>query len=84
MWKRFDSSRGDGDVSHYVRWRTMTFGTPEFVRNELLNQLSIAPRINYLVPRFSFGDLSHEECMQSYALFRDEVMPALLDLKIAA
>ncbi len=84
MWKRFDSSRGEGDISHYIRAQAMSFGTPEFVRDELLAQIRTAPRVNYLVPRFSFGDLTHDECMKSYDMFRTEVMPALQEMQAAA
>jgi|APFEC2959095136_1045048.scaffolds.fasta_scaffold03371_2 alkanesulfonate monooxygenase SsuD/methylene tetrahydromethanopterin reductase-like flavin-dependent oxidoreductase (luciferase family) len=84
MWKRFDSSRGEGDSSHYVRNRALVFGTPEFVAEELSEQLKAAGDINYLVPRFTFGDLFHEECMESYDLFRTEVMPHLKQRAIAA
>ena len=62
----------------------MSFGTPEFVRDELLAQIRTAPRVNYLVPRFSFGDLTHDECMKSYDMFRTEVMPALQEMQAAA
>ena len=84
MWKRFDSSRGDGDETHYTRNRALIFGTPEFVKAELQQQLDEAGGINYLVPRFSFGDLPHEESMRSYELFCREVMPRFIRTSAAA
>lgn len=75
MWKRFDHSRGEGDDSPYRKNRALIFGTPDFVRREIESQLEEADGVNYLAPRFAFGNLSQEEVMRSYALFRDEVMP---------
>ncbi|WCP16256.1 Limonene 1,2-monooxygenase (plasmid) [Sphingobium sp. AntQ-1] len=80
MWNRFDHSRGAGDDAPYRAHKAMIFGTPDYVKAELKAQLEEAGgNINYVAPRFAFGNLSQEEVMRSYALFRDEVMPAFRD-----
>ncbi|WCP15981.1 Limonene 1,2-monooxygenase (plasmid) [Sphingobium sp. AntQ-1] len=76
MWRRYDHSRGVGDDSPYRNNKAMIFGTPDYVRAELQAQLEEAGgHVNYVVPRFAFGNLTQEEVMRSYTLFRDEVMP---------
>ena len=81
MWKRFDHSRGSGDDSPYRHRKAIIFGTPEFVRQELASQIEESGGVNYLAPRFAFGNLTQEEVFRSYQLFRDEVMPHFADLK---
>lgn len=51
-------------------------GTPAEVRDALLAQVA-ETGINYLVSRFAFGELTHEESLRSATLFAREVMPAL-------
>ena len=76
MWQKYDHSRGRGDDSPYRDNKAMIFGTPDYVRAELTAQLEEAGgHVNYVVPRFAFGNLTQEEVMRSYTLFRDEVMP---------
>ena len=52
----------------------MIFGTPDFVRSEIERQI-VESGCNYFVPRFAFGNLSQEEVLRSYDLFRREVLP---------
>jgi len=52
-------------------------GTPATVRDALLAQLEEA-RVNYLVCRFAFGDMTLQESLRSLELFAHEVMPALV------
>jgi len=51
-------------------------GTPAELRDALLGQVA-ETGVNYLVCRFAFGDLTHEEQLRSARLFAEEVMPAL-------
>jgi alkanesulfonate monooxygenase SsuD/methylene tetrahydromethanopterin reductase-like flavin-dependent oxidoreductase (luciferase family) len=51
-------------------------GTPATVRDELQQQISEA-RVNYLVCRFAFGDMSRAEAQRSLELFAQHVMPEL-------
>lgn len=81
---RFDRSRGRGDDSAYRQNRNLVFGTPDAVRKELEAQVEESGGANYVVPRFAFGDLTQNEVMRSYKLFRDEVMPHMAKRKIHA
>jgi alkanesulfonate monooxygenase SsuD/methylene tetrahydromethanopterin reductase-like flavin-dependent oxidoreductase (luciferase family) len=51
-------------------------GTPELVRDVLQQQLAEA-RVNYLVCRFAFGDMTLAESRRSVELFARAVMPEL-------
>jgi alkanesulfonate monooxygenase SsuD/methylene tetrahydromethanopterin reductase-like flavin-dependent oxidoreductase (luciferase family) len=51
-------------------------GTPAFVRDGLARQLAQA-RVNYLVCRFAFGDMTLAESLGSLELFAGDVMPPL-------
>src|SRR5690606_4473769 len=82
MWRRFDHARGYGDDTPYRKNEAMIFGTPDFVRDEIERHV-FQSGCNYFVPRFAFGDLTQEEVLRSYALFRDEVMPKLRKKRVA-
>jgi alkanesulfonate monooxygenase SsuD/methylene tetrahydromethanopterin reductase-like flavin-dependent oxidoreductase (luciferase family) len=49
-------------------------GTPDEVSDRLKREISTAG-VNYLLTRFAFGDLTHEESVHSLALFTAKVMP---------
>jgi alkanesulfonate monooxygenase SsuD/methylene tetrahydromethanopterin reductase-like flavin-dependent oxidoreductase (luciferase family) len=49
-------------------------GTPATVRAKIEEQLDQCGA-NYFVPRFAYGDLTHEESVRSLELFTREVMP---------
>ena len=49
-------------------------GTPDEVCDRLKREISTAG-VNYLLTRFAFGDLTHEESVHSLALFTAKVMP---------
>lgn len=51
-------------------------GTPRLVHDALLRQFQEA-RVNYLVCRFAFGDMTLGESLRSVELFAREVMPEL-------
>jgi alkanesulfonate monooxygenase SsuD/methylene tetrahydromethanopterin reductase-like flavin-dependent oxidoreductase (luciferase family) len=85
IWKRYDSARGWGDEGRYTKSNSLIFGTPDTVAAEIERQFEEAGGgLNYFVPRFSFGDLTHEECMRSFDLFCREVMPRLQRPRAAA
>jgi alkanesulfonate monooxygenase SsuD/methylene tetrahydromethanopterin reductase-like flavin-dependent oxidoreductase (luciferase family) len=67
------------DFTEATRSGALVAGSPATVRRKLVEQ---ARRIgfNYLVLHLAFGSLGHAQEMRSLALFRDEVMPALVDL----
>jgi alkanesulfonate monooxygenase SsuD/methylene tetrahydromethanopterin reductase-like flavin-dependent oxidoreductase (luciferase family) len=52
-------------------------GTPATVRDMLLAQIEEA-RVNYLVCRFAFGDMTLQESLRSLEVFAREVRPALV------
>jgi len=53
---------------------TIITGTPSTVRAAIEEQLEVSGA-NYFVPRFAYGDLTHEESVRSLELFTSEVMP---------
>ena len=53
---------------------TLVTGTPATVRAKIEQDLEISGA-NYYVPRFAYGNLTHEESVRSLELFTNEVMP---------
>jgi alkanesulfonate monooxygenase SsuD/methylene tetrahydromethanopterin reductase-like flavin-dependent oxidoreductase (luciferase family) len=49
-------------------------GTPDQVTEGLKREIATS-NVNYLLTRFAFGDLSHEESVHSLSLFTAKVMP---------
>jgi alkanesulfonate monooxygenase SsuD/methylene tetrahydromethanopterin reductase-like flavin-dependent oxidoreductase (luciferase family) len=49
-------------------------GTPEEVCERLKREIDVSG-VNYVLTRFAFGDLTHEESVHSLALFTAKVMP---------
>jgi alkanesulfonate monooxygenase SsuD/methylene tetrahydromethanopterin reductase-like flavin-dependent oxidoreductase (luciferase family) len=49
-------------------------GTPDEVCDRLKREIA-ASGVNYVLTRFAFGDLTHEESVHSLSLFTDKVMP---------
>jgi alkanesulfonate monooxygenase SsuD/methylene tetrahydromethanopterin reductase-like flavin-dependent oxidoreductase (luciferase family) len=49
-------------------------GTAEEVTDRLKREIDISG-VNYVLTRFAFGDLSHEESVHSLSLFTAKVMP---------
>jgi alkanesulfonate monooxygenase SsuD/methylene tetrahydromethanopterin reductase-like flavin-dependent oxidoreductase (luciferase family) len=49
-------------------------GTPDQVTEGLKREIAIAG-VNYVLTRFAFGDLTHEESVHSLSLFTSKVMP---------
>ena len=85
IWKRYDSARGWGDEGRYTRSNSLIFGTPETVAAEIERQFDEAGGgLNYFVPRFAFGELTHDEAMKSFDLFCKEVMPRFQRKRAAA
>jgi alkanesulfonate monooxygenase SsuD/methylene tetrahydromethanopterin reductase-like flavin-dependent oxidoreductase (luciferase family) len=50
-------------------------GTPDEVTAGLKREIAISG-VNYLLTRFAYGDLSHDESVHSLSLFTSKVMPA--------
>ena len=53
---------------------TLLTGKPQTVRARIEQEIT-QTGANYYVPRFAFGNLTHEESVHSLELFTNEVMP---------
>jgi alkanesulfonate monooxygenase SsuD/methylene tetrahydromethanopterin reductase-like flavin-dependent oxidoreductase (luciferase family) len=53
---------------------TLITGTPATVRARIEQEIEESG-CNYYVPRFAYGNLTHEESVRSLELFTSEVMP---------
>ncbi|MGD1210038.1 MAG: LLM class flavin-dependent oxidoreductase [Candidatus Acidiferrales bacterium] len=74
LWRKYDVQHAAlNEVSH-GRTETIIMGTPATVRAKIEEQLDQCGA-NYFVPRFAYGDLTHEESVRSLELFTREVMP---------
>jgi alkanesulfonate monooxygenase SsuD/methylene tetrahydromethanopterin reductase-like flavin-dependent oxidoreductase (luciferase family) len=62
------------DFSAAVNAGIVIVGTPDQVCDGLKREIGIAG-VNYVLTRFAFGDLTHDESVHSLALFTAKVMP---------
>jgi alkanesulfonate monooxygenase SsuD/methylene tetrahydromethanopterin reductase-like flavin-dependent oxidoreductase (luciferase family) len=62
------------DFSAAVNAGIVIVGTPDQVCDGLKREIGIAG-VNYLLTRFAFGDLTHDESVHSLSLFTAKVMP---------
>jgi alkanesulfonate monooxygenase SsuD/methylene tetrahydromethanopterin reductase-like flavin-dependent oxidoreductase (luciferase family) len=62
------------DFAAAVNAGMVIVGTPEQVCEGLKREIATAG-VNYVLTRFAFGDLTHEESVHSLALFTGKVMP---------
>jgi alkanesulfonate monooxygenase SsuD/methylene tetrahydromethanopterin reductase-like flavin-dependent oxidoreductase (luciferase family) len=59
-------------------------GSPSTIRDKLLATVEKnGPGHNYLAGAFQWGDMTHAEAMQSLRLFATEIMPALVESRVA-
>jgi alkanesulfonate monooxygenase SsuD/methylene tetrahydromethanopterin reductase-like flavin-dependent oxidoreductase (luciferase family) len=59
-------------------------GSPATVRDKLLATVeNNGPGHNYLAGAFQWGDMTHAEAVQSLRLFATEIMPALVEVRVA-
>jgi len=64
------------DYDTALKSGSLVVGSPDTVRGQLAGQVESCG-FNYLLMLMAFGSLTHTEEMNSLALFRNEVMPAL-------
>jgi alkanesulfonate monooxygenase SsuD/methylene tetrahydromethanopterin reductase-like flavin-dependent oxidoreductase (luciferase family) len=64
------------DFSAAVNAGIVIVGTPDEVCGGLKREIDIAG-VNYVLTRFAFGDLTHDESVHSLSLFTAKVMPEL-------
>jgi len=74
LWRKFDVKHQALDEISKAGPDTIITGTPATVRAAIEEQLA-ASGANYFVPRFAYGDLTHDESVRSLELFTSEVMP---------
>jgi alkanesulfonate monooxygenase SsuD/methylene tetrahydromethanopterin reductase-like flavin-dependent oxidoreductase (luciferase family) len=74
LWRKFDVKHAALDEISKASADTIITGTPATVRAAIEEQLDVSGA-NYFVPRFAYGDLTHDESVRSIELFTNEVMP---------
>ena len=74
LWRKFGVKHQALDEISKAGPDTIITGTPATVRAAIAEQLEISGA-NYFVPRFAYGDLTHDESVRSLELFVGEVMP---------
>lgn len=74
LWRKFDVHHPALDEVSHASADTIITGTPATVRAAIEEQLEVSGA-NYFVPRFAYGDLTHDESVRSLELFTSEVMP---------
>jgi alkanesulfonate monooxygenase SsuD/methylene tetrahydromethanopterin reductase-like flavin-dependent oxidoreductase (luciferase family) len=74
LWRKFNvTAMSLGEVIRSAE-ATLITGTPATVRARIEQELEESGA-NYYVPRFAYGNLTHEESVRSLELFTSEVMP---------
>jgi len=74
LWRKFNATHVTLDDVLRSSEATLYTGTPTTMRALIQEDLEISGA-NYFVPRFAYGNLTHEESVHSLELFTNEVMP---------
>jgi alkanesulfonate monooxygenase SsuD/methylene tetrahydromethanopterin reductase-like flavin-dependent oxidoreductase (luciferase family) len=74
LWRKFNATHMTLEEVMRSSEATLFTGTPDTVRARIQADLEESGA-NYFVPRFAYGDLTHEESVRSLELFTTEVMP---------
>ncbi|HXA79126.1 MAG TPA: LLM class flavin-dependent oxidoreductase [Candidatus Acidoferrales bacterium] len=74
LWRKFNVSAMSLEEVIRSAEATMLAGTPATVRAKIEKDIEVSGA-NYYVPRFAYGNLTHEESVRSLELFTREVMP---------
>ena len=74
LWKKYNATAVSLDEVKRAAQTTLVLGKPAQVRERIEQELE-QTGANYYVPRFAFGNLTHEESVRSLELFVGEVMP---------
>jgi len=74
LWRKYNVSHAALEEVHRASAATLIAGTPETVRARIEQELEQSGA-NYMMVRFAYGDLTHEESVRSLQLFSSEVMP---------
>jgi alkanesulfonate monooxygenase SsuD/methylene tetrahydromethanopterin reductase-like flavin-dependent oxidoreductase (luciferase family) len=74
LWQKFNVTAMSLEEVIRAASATLITGTPATVRSRIEEELRESGA-NYYVPRFAYGNLTHEESVRSLELFTSEVMP---------
>ena len=74
LWRKFNVTAMSLEEVIRSAEATLITGTPATVRARIEQELEESDA-NYYVPRFAYGNLTHEESVRSLELFTNEVMP---------
>ncbi len=74
LWRKFNVSAMSLEEVIRSAEATLIAGTPATVRAKIEKDIEVSGA-NYYVPRFAYGNLTHEESVRSLELFTSEVMP---------
>jgi alkanesulfonate monooxygenase SsuD/methylene tetrahydromethanopterin reductase-like flavin-dependent oxidoreductase (luciferase family) len=74
LWRKFNVTAMSLEEVIRSAAATLITGTPSTVRAKIEKELEESGA-NYYVPRFAYGNLTHEESVRSLELFTSEVMP---------
>jgi alkanesulfonate monooxygenase SsuD/methylene tetrahydromethanopterin reductase-like flavin-dependent oxidoreductase (luciferase family) len=74
LWRKFNVTAMSLEEVIRSAEATLITGTPATVRARIERELEESGA-NYYVPRFAYGNLTHEESVRSLELFTSEVMP---------
>lgn len=67
------------DIDTAMDAGTDIVGDPDTVCDEIIKQVKILG-VNYMLCQFYFGDMNHEDAMQSLKLFSDKIMPTVSNM----
>ena len=73
LWKKYNATAVSLDEVKRAAQTTLMLGRPAEVRERIEQELE-QTGANYYVPRFAFGNLTHEESVRSLELFIGDVM----------
>jgi len=74
LWRKYNVSHASLEEVIRAGGSTLITGTPETVRARIEQELEQSGA-NYVIVRFAYGNLTHEESMRSLELFASEVLP---------
>jgi len=74
LWRKHNVSHVSLEEVLRASASTLITGTPQAVRVRIEQELEQSGA-NYMIVRFAYGDLTHEESVRSLKLFSTEVMP---------
>ena len=74
LWRKYNVSHFTLEEVIRASAATLITGTPETVRARIEQELEQSGA-NYVIVRFAYGNLRHEESMRSLELFATEVLP---------